>query len=553
MITVWLLVGCGSGSVEEEINKENYIQSLEKENNISYNNIVNTRGVYITSMCYTKTKDEITGDISNPCYSCHTKGNTPNYFNDTVLQKEYSFPLEVLKNPFSNLFKDRSQIAASISDDEILAYVSVSNYFDQNGMIRLKESLPYDWKGYRPDCYYHFDKEGFDKASSGEYTGWRAFRYYPFLGTFWPTNGSTDDVLIRLDKPFRQNTQGEFDKEVYSLNLAITEALVKQKDIDIDAIDEQKYGVDLNGNGLLDSAIKISKEIKSYVGEAKSALNDERVHLAKGLFPEGTEFLHSVRYIDWNENKNSIQISARMKELRYAKKTKWLNYAQIERVASSELWEAQANGTAQGVMATFRGNYEEGLRNDLGWVYQGFIEDKKGDLRPQTHEETIGCMGCHAHLGATTDSIFSFSRKFEGLDKDKKMYGWNHWKQKDFSGIPEPKVTYIDHGEKYEYSFYLQNNHSGNEFRDNSEVKKKFFNSDGSLKTMMIEALHQDITTLILPSKRRALDLNKGYKAMVEEQSYIYGRDANVKSMQNVYQKVDEGVPTYITETVVKK
>ncbi len=117
----------------------------------------------------------------------------------------------------------------------------------------LAEELPQTWKGYRPDCYFNFDEEGFDKDAEGSYTGWRAFRYYPFLGTFWPTNGSTDDVLIRLDTLFTLDENNTFDKEVYKLNLAIVEALVKQKEIAFEpGMDEDLYGVDLNYNGIVD-------------------------------------------------------------------------------------------------------------------------------------------------------------------------------------------------------------------------------------------------------------------------------------------------------------
>lgn len=245
-------------------------------------------------------------------------------------------------------------------------------------------------------------------------------------------------------------------------------------------------------------------------------------------------------------------MSARMKELRYAKKYTWKTYGEIQRAAQSELWESQALDSSEAQIALFRGDYEEGLNNNIGWVYQGFIEDREGKLRPQTHEETIGCMGCHSHLGATTDSTFAFARKFEGTNKDKKEYGWNHWSQKGLNGIQEPKVEYKDHGEQYEYSFYLHNNHSGNEFRNNDEVQSKFFDDNGSVKQELIEALHDDVTDLLFPFKARALDLNKGYKVMVEEQSYIYGRDANVKAMENVYREVSEGLTTGIKKPIVR-
>jgi len=556
-----MIIGCGDNSTtdtDEQVSssKSSYLQNLENENNISYDEVINTRGAYITSMCYTKTEDKTAGTISNSCYSCHTKGKIPNYYNDTNLQKEYNFPAEVATNPFSNLFKDRSDTVSKITDNEILKYVRTSNYFNENSDIALAKNLPEDWQGYRPDCYFNFDDDGFDKDMSDDYTLWRAFRYYPFLGTFWPTNGSTDDVLIRLDEVFTQDNNGNFDVEIYKINLSIVEALVKQKEIVLGtSVDESIYGVDLNQNGSLDISSKVAistYDKMSYVGMAKQYLDEQKIHLAPGLFPENTEFLHSVRYVDWDDTRNHIGMSKRMKELRYAKKYAWSTYSEIERAANSELKEALANGTNETFIANFRGDYEHGLKNQISWIYQGFIEDKDGVLRPQTHEETIGCMGCHSHLGATTDSTFSFARKFEGTRKDQNDYGWNHWSQKGLSGIKEPLVEYKNYGQQYEYSFYLQNNHSGNEFRNNDEVKEKFFDNNGSIKAEMIEKLHDDVSLLLFPSKERTLELNKGYKAMVEEQSYIYGRDANVKPMENVYNDIEEGQLTGIENVIVR-
>ena len=468
------------------VSKSSYLQNLQKDNNISYVEVMNTRAAYITSMCYTKTQDIPGGAVSNPCYSCHTKGKLPNYYNDTNLQAEYLFPAKVMTNPFLNLFKDRSAQVAQISDDAILEYIRKSNYFDDEGSIALAKDLPSDWEGYRPDCYFNFDEDGFDRDRNNAYTRWRAFRYYPFLGTFWPTNGSTDDVLIRLDEGFAQDEKGSFDLQTYKINLAIVESLVKQKDIDLhESVDESLYGVDLNQNGSLDISDKVrisTYDKMSYIGRAKQLLAEKKIHLAPGLFPENTEFLHSVRYLDWDEKSDHVGMSKRMKELRYAKKYAWSTYSEIERAAGAEAKEALANGTDESFIADFRGDYEHGLKNEISWVYQGFIEDKKGALRPQTHEETIGCMGCHSHLGATTDSTFAFARKFEGIDKGAVDYGWNHWSQKSLAGVKEPRVEYMNKGLQYEYSFYLQNNHSGNEFRNNDEVKAKFFESNGSIK-----------------------------------------------------------------------
>ena len=546
-----------SNATERVGTKSSYLKNLENENNISYDKIKNSPAIYITSMCYTNTKDNNGTFISNPCYSCHTKGKIPsNFFDDSLLQKEYLFTAEkARKNPFSNLFKDRSRSVSKITDTDILHYVRESNYFDANGSISLAQALPEDWKGYRPDCYFNFDAEGFDRDKEGKYTLWRAFRYYPFLGTFWPTNGSTDDVLIRLDPVFAQDAEGHFSKEVYKLNLSIVEAVIKRKEIKLPSeVDEILYGVDLNQNGKLDRSDRISvtnRHTLSYVGKAKKLLDQGEIHLKLGRFPSNTEFLHSVRYLDWDEKAGHITMSARMKELRYAKKYAFRTYHQVQEVASDEMQKRGIESfTGDSRRALVWGNYEVGLDNNIGWKYQGFIEDKKGDLRPQTEEETISCMGCHAHLGATTDSIFAFARKFEGVDKNSADYGWNHWSQKGLSGVKEPQVTYAQRGKKYEYSFYLHHNHTGNEFRDNDEVRSKFFKPDGSAKKEMMEKLHYDISVLLFPSYERAMMLNKGYKILVGEQSYIYGREGNVKSVTHVKKVFKEGEKTGIKEVI---
>jgi len=532
------------------INKHQYISMLEKHNHISYSKIVNSRGIYTVPMCYAKTKDKFTHTVSNSCYICHTKGSRPNYNNDAALQQKYSFPIQMIKNPFLNIFKDHKKEIKKIDDKMILKYVRDSNYFDKNGSITLSNVLPNKWKGYVPDCYFNFDADGFDKTLKGKYTLWRAYRYYPVAGMFWPTNGSSDDVMIRLSKVFSKDYGNVFDIDVYKLNLAIVEAVVKQKDISLEnPVNEKKYGVDINQNGILDIAKSVklnSYEKMSYVGQAKSLLNKKMIHLALGLFPEGTEFLHSVRYLDWNDKEKHVTMAAHMKELRYAKKKSWKSYSDLEREARKELYE---NNT----VSIFRGNYEEGLRNEMGWVYQGFIEDRDGLLRPQTHEETISCMGCHSHLGSTTDSIFSFTRKFEGTEKKSENYGWNHWSQKGLIGVKEAKVYYENLGTKFEYSFYLKNNLSSSAFRNNTEADKKFFTQKKQLKRSMIQKLHNDISLLLLPSKERALKLNKAYKVLVTEQSYIYRRYANIETIQNVFDNFNTSTTTGIIKPIIRR
>ena len=500
----------------------------------------------IPSQCYTKTEDA-DGKVHNPCFNCHISSVEPNYLDDWDLQMSYAFPEYAQKNHWTNLFKDRTDAVAKISDKEILNYVRVDNY---PALADKLKNLSHDWDidgdkkwdGYIPDCNYNFDNEGFDRDKNGGYSGWRAFGYYPFLGTFWPTNGSTDDVLIRLPMDFRMTKEGVFDIDTYKVNLLIVESLIKQKSIKTFNIDEKKYGVDLDKDGKLSIANTIVFEYDprnsknmSYVGLAKK----KGYKIAAGLYPRGTEFLHSVRYIDIDDN-SSIKMAARMKELRYGKKVNWATYNDHQALIEEELKEAHDFPDR---LEVFVGDAERGVSNKRGWRYQGFIEDENGDLRPQTYEENLFCIGCHSALGALADSTFVYQRKFE---HDTFQNGWYHWSQKGLKGVKEPKTP----DGRYEYTLYLKENHAGDEFRENKEVIEKFFNKDGSLKNEEIKKLHNDIAHLIFPSQKRALQLNKAYKIIVDEQSFIYGRDAMMRPVKNAYKELKPDQSTGVENPV---
>ncbi len=500
---------------------------------------------YIPPMCYTKTKDE-NRQAHNPCYSCHTKGVEPNYMDDSSLQVALDFPATAMNNRWKNLFIDRSEDVAKISDSWILSYIRTSNYLDNDGNIILQKSLPKNFEGYVPDCYMNFDDEGFDRDRTGAYTGWRAFRYYPFLGTFWPTNGSTDDVLIRLPEKFRKDKQGRFSIDIYKANLAIAESMLKQKSVTSEPIDEKKAGKDLDGDGSLGTAEMIkytwNKTPMSYAGMA------EGEQIAGGLLPVGTELLHTVRYVDWDDEKNQPRMSARMKEVRYAVKDEWMDYAQMKESYISEMKDLFISKEI--AMTRYNGNGNAGMQTGSGWIYQGFIEDSDGNLRPQSDEETLFCMGCHTGIGATADTVFSYQRKLEGGDRNSIEYGWNHWSQKGLKGLKDQTVRYKTAGDQAEYAFYLETNHAGDEFRGNDEVMKKFFNPDGSLKPEMIKKLQSDISVLLFPSRERALTMNKAYRVIAAQQTFIYGRDATVNPPKNVLEKIEENSDTGITKQI---
>ncbi len=515
---------------------------------------------YIPAQCFTRTKDTPGSAAQNPCFACHNEARAPNYLGQPELQLSYALPQiragHGIINPWTNLFLDRREAIARVSDTDILNYVQRDNYFNARGEIDLANRLRQvparwdvdrngQWNGYIPDTWFHFDAQGFDTTPDGRLTGWRTFSYYPFPGAFLPTNGSFDDVLIRLPEAFRRSTGGREDRTVYIVNLAIVEAMIRRQDVAIDPVDEAALGADLDRDGKLGTASRIVfdwEPVKgrnmSYVGEAGVLQKSGKVHLAAGLFPEGTEFLHSVRYLDV-ENGSHVVPAKRMKELRYARKKSWLTYGDLNVQAIHETNEDTQNPDRP---AEFFGSVERGMSNDIGWAYQGFIEDRNGELRPQTHEETVYCMGCHGRLSATDDGIFSFSRKISGGQGR----GWQHWLTQYRQPLPDPLTL----AGQPEYAGWLRQNHAGDEFRANDEVKTRFFNADGTPKADAFAALGRDINTLLLPSAQRALTLDKAYRLIVQEQSFIKGRDPVVAPARNVWKEIGLDEATGIAEPV---
>lgn len=556
-LVIGTLMGCGQQQDKEAPTK--YTDNIEsqpiKPPQLASIDIQN-RSPYLPPQCYTKTKDEA-GNVHNPCYVCHTASKRPNFMNDMELQLNYNFQDYLLENQWSNLFVDRSKAVAAISDQAILDYVRHNNYQNPQGRIVLADKLKQvpkewdgnsngQWDGYIPDLYLNFDSEGFDHNPDGSINGWRAFAYAPVPSTFWPTNGSMDDVLIRLPELYRQNSAGEPDLQVYRINLAVVESLIKEQDIAIPEVDETIYRVDLDRNGGFNKTTKVvyrwaplQKIYMSYVGAANEAFAQGKIKMAAGLFPLGTEFLHSLRYLDLSSD-GEVVMAPRMKELRYARKVVWNTYGEHEQFAASE---AKERHDFPDRARQLIGDIELGMRNGSGWNYQGFIEDSKGELRPQSFEELGSCVACHSTIGTITDSTFAFRRKLDGTSF---QAGWYHWSQKGLGHVKEP----IREDGEPEYAFYLRHNGAGNEYRSNDEVRERFFDDQGHLKPEMLEALREDISLLLIPSSERALLLNKTYRTIVKEQSYIKGRDVVIGGQENIHRSVESGQSTEIQEVL---
>lgn len=461
----------------------------------------------IPAQCYTRTEGR-----ANPCWTCHTSRNGRNLKGDWGLQEQYAFSEAGLVNHWTNLHADRRAEAARIGDAEIRAWVGQDNY----SALRRQPA----GAGWQPDLDYAagFDAQGFARDGSG----WRAFRYKPFPGTFWPTNGAIDDVLIRLPPAFRQDARGRPSSRIYRINLAILEAAMTVADTVPDAqlqrrvepVDEHLAGRDLDGDGRLAPSTRVRGLPTHYAGGAAA------VPVQRWLYPAGTEFLHSVRYLDPD---SPGRLPARLKELRYSVKRHGLDDSGLERIYGEAAQEKLV-----GRLPWFPGDAGTGLRNTLGWEYQGWIEAADGRLRRQTLEEHYFCMGCHGGIGITQDSSFGFPRKVPGAD------GWG-WQRLD--GLPD--VPQAGHSQG-EYRTYLERVGGGDEFRANAEVSARFL-PGGVPDPAAFAALEGDIRTLVLPSRERALALNKAYLALVRSQSFALGRDTLLAPAEKVLDRVSNG------------
>ena len=434
----------------------------------------------IVAQCYTKTSG-----VANPCWACHTSHNGLNHKADWVLQQAYAFSPAGNRNHWDNLFIDRRKAAAKITNAEISTWIAQDNY------TPLRRA-PKPAQGYAPDLdlAQGFDAQGFARDGSG----WRALRYQPFPGVFWPTNGATDDVFIRLPKAFGQDAQGQPARAVLIDNYATLEAALNVPDT---------HAVSLPAH---------------YAGAAEK----HAVH--RWRYPLGTEFLHGVRYVDVAADDLR---SLRLKELRYSKKVQALDATQ-----TALTYQREREEKALGWVPAFHGDAASGLMNAFGWVYQGWIEDAQGQLRAQTREETTWCMGCHGGIGITVDSSFAFPRKLPGAAG---------FAMQSLKGQHDrPQAGHV----QGEVLTWFTRTQGGDEFRSNAELLARFF-PNGKLDRAAVRRAapggDQDLHWLLAPSRERASALNKSYLALVRAQGFEAGRDVLLSTPRNVHREIKNG------------
>ncbi len=171
--------------------------------------------------------------------------------------------------------------------------------------------------------------------------------------------------------------------------------------------------------------------------------------IKKGFYPLGTEFAHPLHYVDLNADgemgisQNRVAAidrkdylfpgtrSKRVKEIRYMYKWKDVNLADIailEEEENDEEFELIIGREGQGW-----------VDNGAGWILSAFIEDRFGNLRPQTTEELAQCIGCHGKVGNTVDAVWSFQRKFPGSQ------GWREMDYGNYNAASPDKTRMNDY------------------------------------------------------------------------------------------------------------
>ncbi len=470
--------------------------------------------------------------LSNPCYVCHTQANTPyiGELEDTELTLSYDFPEDLLDigNPWLNAVRPNLTIGSIPKPTD----VQIENWIRNNNWLKAYKSRGKGPLEYFPDVppiyayingtysQINMDSEGFIlDPDTGKRTGWRAFKWKPFPG-FFPTNGRIDSTFIRLPEKFRL-LHGSVDWKTYKENLAIVECAIK-------GIEPGQICNDTELGNI---------EIPSYY---KGDAGDIPVIVYQ--YPPGTEFAHPVYYLD---PKNTLSFkSIRLREMRYMRK---IAYTPL-RLSDSEEEEEEIQ-------------WDNGLVSNASgfWIMVGFIEDKNGDLRPQSAEEMRFCIGCHGGVGGTIDSTYTYWRKIPGtagwMDQD---YNLKNPAIKDYSymNITCKNIASLNIGstlrealQNYcnsnsvppgEYAFYFALAGGGDHFRSNKEILSRISTDIGKISIVLspsdnilinpslINYLNPDGTIksdLFLPSEERAYSINKQYYRVVKAQAFVYGRD----------------------------
>ena len=404
---------------------------------------------HIPAQCFIETG----GGTQNACLFCHTNGvaalnlgnNNPQAgFNPNIgnLQADYAFGVfdypQVVNssiNPWINTLKPEvlkaavTALGVQPADWDMQAYIRENNWqaaFAKRAALgALKDwdarvdspyrlfpglnpaDLPADADGFVRT--QHADA-GFFQDASGYITGWRAVNFMPY-GIFTPLAGSVSGIYIRLPAPFMKDAAGQFSTGIYAQNLDLVAANIQNR---------------------------LTPTQTHFVG----AVSD--VAIVRGQYPLGTEFTHPLHYVDVQADGDDHAVS-RFPGLRSerVKEIRWM-------IKLREWYPAEFGNTLKEESAPVYASRTDGwIENGTGWLIGGFIEDAKGDLRPQTPSELTQCVSCHSSnvrqsdvgqnpvftsgTGNSIDSTWALPRKLNGV---------SGWREMDYLGfVSNPEAT----------------------------------------------------------------------------------------------------------------
>jgi hypothetical protein len=354
----------------------------------------------------------------------------------------------------------------------------------------------------------YVDIEGFVRDETGGYTGWRAVNFFPYA-IFTPLTGSVSGIYIRLPDVFMQEG-GIFSKEVYTRNLDLLERNIKNMEV----------------------------TETTYYGDASG------IPVQKGFYPVSTEFAHPLHYVDLlADGETGAQVngvvgndrkayefpgtrSKRVKEIRYMYKWKEVTLEDIEIEDDEEGDEEDQE------FDRYIGKEGQGwVDNGAGWVLSAYIEDHHGDLRPQTTEELVQCIGCHANVGNTVDAVWSFQRKLPGDKGWREMdYGFYRSDRRDLTQLHDYINTEVGKGEMEYFNTTVVGADLYGVMPAEIELELKIYARRANLQTRLglkhsIDELFDNEALKSLSAEHRISRLSDRQKIMrwyAEQKEYLY-------------------------------
>jgi hypothetical protein len=106
-----------------------------------------------------------------------------------------------------------------------------------------------------------------------------------------------------------------------------------------------------------------------------------------------------------------------------------------------------------------------------------------------------------------------------------------------------PDAPQLGHSDP-ETLVYFRRVGGGDEFRQNTEILERFF-PGGKLDEAEVRRAapggDRDIAHLVVPSRKRALLLDKAYRTLVARQTFALGRDTLLGRARNVHARIENG------------